>query len=218
MSQSSPIFFMVAGEQSGDLHGSKLIQSIKKLNPNIISFTKKNCPQLPGSLLTPKLIDTPPPQHKRFKSWPNRFYCCFQFRFVLLDNHSSLLPKQIEAMLRHDYNWSAMTTTMTTARMIKIMRLILALFHRIRDDCRIGGGVWGWHIHSWPAWPGSPIQSVTDTSSVDKFLQADTRLKSHHGDWITDFPPNCRHMVPPGWLIQYSEQTKPINQHTTAFF
>ena len=34
MSQSSPIFFMVAGEQSGDLHGSKLIQSIKKLNPN----------------------------------------------------------------------------------------------------------------------------------------------------------------------------------------
>ena len=27
-------FFIIAGEQSGDLHGSKLIKSIKKLYPN----------------------------------------------------------------------------------------------------------------------------------------------------------------------------------------
>lgn len=34
MNQDSPKFFIVAGEQSGDLHGSKLIDSIKKQRPN----------------------------------------------------------------------------------------------------------------------------------------------------------------------------------------
>ena len=34
MNQGAPTFFIVAGEQSGDLHGAKLIQSIKKINPD----------------------------------------------------------------------------------------------------------------------------------------------------------------------------------------
>ena len=34
MNQDSIKFFIVAGEQSGDLHGSNLINSIKKLHPD----------------------------------------------------------------------------------------------------------------------------------------------------------------------------------------
>ena len=34
MNKDAPTFFIVAGEQSGDLHGAKLIQSIKKINPD----------------------------------------------------------------------------------------------------------------------------------------------------------------------------------------
>ncbi len=34
-SSSALTFFIVAGEESGDVHGSKLIQSLKNLNSNI---------------------------------------------------------------------------------------------------------------------------------------------------------------------------------------
>ena len=36
MNARPPKFFIVAGEQSGDLHGSKLIQAIKKQEPSTV--------------------------------------------------------------------------------------------------------------------------------------------------------------------------------------